>query len=401
MEIKYKKNKKTPAVVLGGLTLIRPLGLVSIPVIMIDDVEEISSTKSRYVEKYYILDTMKEDEYINFLIEKGKELYNYYGEKIVLYYGNDTDLNIIYTYSDVLSRYYLFLINEATIRESLIDKLRFYNLAIKNNFLIPKTMLLKKYLINPFNIRYPIIVKPRVTYVNSTKNNNSNIFKAHQKAIIFKDRKEAKSILNIKNYQNDFVVQEYIEGGDDNIYSFHGFADKNNGLIAFFAGKKIRTYPKFTGQSSYLELIKDEILLNLGKNIVKRLNFKGVLKIDFKKDIKSGDYYILEINARYNLWHYLGAINGVNIPLAAYNYLTTGEKLFSYNYKTTHKWLDLYIDYKAFKELKSRGEINIIKWIYSLLRHRKIYNVFSWRDPIPFIKWWIDWIKKRYLRLYQ
>jgi predicted ATP-grasp superfamily ATP-dependent carboligase len=52
---------------------------------------------------------------------------------------------------------------------------------------------------------------------------------------------------------------------------------------------------------------------SLGRNLVGSLKITGVLKADFKR-APDGRLYLLELNPRFNLWHHLGAVAGVNLP---------------------------------------------------------------------------------------
>jgi hypothetical protein len=47
--------------------------------------------------------------------------------------------------------------------------------------------------------------------------------------------------------------------------------------------------------------------------VLARLGVPGVAKLDFKRD-DPGRLHLLEINARFNLWHDPGAVAGVNLP---------------------------------------------------------------------------------------
>ena len=55
----------------------------------------------------------------------------------------------------------------------------------------------------------------------------------------------------------------------------------------------------------------------LGRELVAKLNFSGVAKFDFKR-APDGGLHLLEVNPRYNLWHYVGAVAGVNLPALVY-----------------------------------------------------------------------------------
>ena len=179
----------------------------------------------------------------------------------------------------------------------------------------------------------------------------------------------------------ELAFQEYVPGDDRSLWSFHGFADEKAELFASFIGRKIRTYPALTGDSSYLELAHDDELAALGREIVAKLRLKGPFKLDFKRHATNGRFYLLEINARYNLWHYLGAKNGVNLAAVAYDYLTQGERPAPMAARTTYRWLALDLDYRAFRE----SALGLLPWLGSLVARPKVYDLFAWSDPMPFI----------------
>ena len=51
--------------------------------------------------------------------------------------------------------------------------------------------------------------------------------------------------------------------------------------------------------------------------MTRRLGLRGVAKFDFKRDA-AGGLHLLEVNARFNLWHHAGARAGVNLPALVY-----------------------------------------------------------------------------------
>ena len=100
----------------------------------------------------------------------------------------------------------------------------------------------------------------------------------------------------------------------------------------------------------------------------------------------TGRFRVLEVNARYNLWHYLAAANGLNLPLTAYDYLVHGKRPAAPRpYRTTHRWLYLRSDWLAYRQLSARGELSLRQWLRSLLQGPKVCQIFSWRDPLPFL----------------
>jgi len=194
----------------------------------------------------------------------------------------------------------------------------------------------------------------------------------------------------LKAFTTDFVIQEYIEGEEDQIYSFHAYLNHQSEPLAYYVGQKIRTYPMHAGESTFIELINEPMIVDIGMDILKRIKFVGVVKIDFKKDAMRNRFYVLELNARYNLWNYLGAHCGINLPLLAYYDMTgAAHPPLQRDYKTGVRWLSFVNDVHAFYDMRDHGKLSVIGWLSSYLSP-KVYDVFSWKDPLPFL---IDFTK--------
>jgi predicted ATP-grasp superfamily ATP-dependent carboligase len=139
--------------------------------------------------------------------------------------------------------------------------------------------------------------------------------------------------------------------------------------------------------SSFLELAHNDAFTSVAREVAARVPLRGVFKMDFKRDSVSGDWRLLEVNARFNLWHHLGAANGINLPRIAYDYLVHGKRPQAMpRYRTTHRWLALRPDWRAYRELAARGELSLAGWLRSILQAPKVYDLFSWTDPVPFAR---------------
>jgi predicted ATP-grasp superfamily ATP-dependent carboligase len=208
-------------------------------------------------------------------------------------------------------------------------------------------------------------------------------FGQHGKARIYDSGRALLADLAALQLREEILIQEYIAGGDRDIWSFHGFADEHGCLLDWFVGRKIRTYPALTGESTYVELAHDAELAELGPRIAAALGLRGVFKIDLKREPRTGRLRVLEVNARYNLWHYLGAANGLNLPLTAYEYLVFGRRPQAPRpYVSTYRWINLRYDWAAYRELAASGELDLRQWLASL-SGPKVGQHFSWRDPLP------------------
>ena len=51
-----------------------------------------------------------------------------------------------------------------------------------------------------------------------------------------------------------------------------------------------------------------------------------------------------------------------------------------------YRWVDFGLDRAAYRELAARGESSLARWAWSLVSAPKVYSVFSWSDPWPFLR---------------
>jgi predicted ATP-grasp superfamily ATP-dependent carboligase len=142
------------------------------------------------------------------------------------------------------------------------------------------------------------------------------------------------------------------------------------------------------GESAFIEVVDAPGLEALGQGIARRCPLQGLFKMDFKRDPRDGRWFLLEINARASLWHYVGAANGVNLMRAAYEYLVQGLAPVPRRAGTRTRWLNLGLDAKASRQLRSRGELSWPGWIASLASPRMVYGLFAWHDPMPWVMHW-------------
>ena len=104
--------------------------------------------------------------------------------------------------------------------------------------------------------------------------------------------------------------------------------------------------------------------------------------MDFKRDPQTGRFYLLEINARCNLWLYMGARNGLNLARVFYDYLMSGRVPKARPYRARYRWLDFALDRAAYRELARQGKITRARWL-ATLASPKVYALFAWHDPAP------------------
>jgi predicted ATP-grasp superfamily ATP-dependent carboligase len=373
---------RPPALLLGGINLVRALGLARIPVIVASAERFTPAMASRYCSGRCALPPPAQREaVVERLLRAGELLTGALCTRVPLLYGDDDQLGLIQEYRDALSPYYAFVLSDPALSRALHSKQLFQALAERRNLPVPRRLDWSE--LAEFDA--PVLVKPKLKTDWDSSAVFSKLLGGAGKARIFADGRAVLREPLAQSLAGELAVQEYIPGDDRTLWSFHGFADERGKLLAWFIGRKIRTYPALTGDSSYLELAHDAGLAALGHGLVQRIGLKGVFKMDFKRHATSGQLYLLEVNARFNLWHYLGAKGGVNLARVAYDYVTRGVRSAPLQTRARYRWLSPRLDYLAYRALAARGELSGARWLASLLGSRKLYDLFAWTDPMPLL----------------
>ena len=366
-----------PVVLLGGLNVVRALGMAKIPVIIASSQRNTTSMASRYCAAMIELPPFADREaVVDTLVRAGRSLAARHGRPVPLFYDNDDRLALVQDYRAALAPHFALLLNEPALADALLEKSRFQDLAERLGLPVPRRLDWDALEREPG----PVLAKPRTRTAWDSSSVRLQLFGGEGKARVFASGREARAHPLVGQLADQLAFQEYVPGGDDALWSYHGFAAPGGEVLEWFVGRKIRTFPALTGDSSYLRLARNASLVGLGRRIAARLGLAGVFKMDFKRHPDTGRFYLFEINTRFNLWHYLGAVNGVNLPQVAYDFLTKKKYPERSEARTRYRWLDLQYDWKAYRQ-----SIGTAQWLWSLAQAPKVYNLFAWSDPAPFL----------------
>jgi hypothetical protein len=91
----------------------------------------------------------------------------------------------------------------------------------------------------------------------------------------------------------------------------------------------------------------------------------------------------------------MGAMNGVNLPLVAYEYLVHGNRAgHTRMVRPRYRWLNFKLDYLAYRDAAALGEMSLWAWLVSLLGSRKVFRLFSLSDPMPFLSRYLPFLAR-------
>ncbi len=388
-------SEKIPALVCGEIGLIRSLGEVGVPVYAGSYYKDHIAYYSKYVKKRLHFESSLSHDFVKQLVDLGK------AERRKMVFFSDDD-RVILTFSQYrgdLAPYYYFNLPDAEVVDSLLDKRKFALLAEQYDLPAPRSFIpssSEEVKCAGSKMEFPVIVKP-AHKDDWWDPKFKQLVGPYRKAIMCQDIDSLTDLYSkVAQINPAIVVQEYVEGDDNDLFSVNIYLCKNSDKLGYFIGHKQRVYPIHAGVATVVETIRNDEVGKLALDIMNKLGLRGHVNIQFKHDRRTGDYKIMEIHARNSLWAYLGTASGLNLAAMAYRDMVglNNPEVPVPHYGT--KWIDFNKDLKALFDYRKAGEITTSTWLKAYMG-RKAFHIHSLRDPKPFLMdtWFF---LKRYLR---
>lgn len=397
--IKSIKQYNVPlALVLGEIGLVQNLGRVGIPICVGSEMWDNPSTYSRYAQNHIFFSNYTSPEFIDELCEFGKSL----PDKAVLFSDDDHAILNIAQHQDRLEPYFMFTFPPAETVKKLLDKQLFCELIEQYDLPAPKSVTLSSIAelkAKPLSeLRYPCIIKPSFKQAWWGDDFDQEVGE-YQKAIKCMNHTElVEKYTKIAGINPHVVVQEFIEGGEDQLYSVNMYVGSDGSLRSYFIAQKLRTYPIQAGEGCYIVTVRDDEMIDMAMDVATKLELKGLLNIQFKRDQQTGKPVLLEVHTRNSVWSYLGTAAGANLAALYYQDLTGRQVIEQTEYQPGVTFIFLEKDIKAFLQNLKQRHISLRQWIGSYFG-KFVLGGYKWNDPLPILMnlWFI--IKRRVVRL--
>jgi len=253
------------ACVLGGVDLLRAIGVAGIPCVSVS-AEGALPRFSRFSRaSLRWRDPAREPEaLLAELVDFGRRT----AAPPVLFYQGDADTLFISRLRDRLAPYVRFVIPDAGLVEDLIDKGRFQSLARRLNLPVPPSTSLTpdRAPSRDIGVEFPALVKPLSRQLATWQP-----LAGHAKAVEVGSFGELEEVWRrAAAYGTRLLVQQLIPGDETRVESYHAYVDQGGRIVAAFTGRKVRTLPARFGQSTALELTDQTDLHSLGAELVGR-----------------------------------------------------------------------------------------------------------------------------------
>jgi D-aspartate ligase len=368
------------AVVVGGdyqgLGIARSLGRRGIPVYVLDD-QHCISRYSRYAKRMINVDNLLDErKTVDAVLEIGRR-FNLQGW--VLFPTRDETVAAFSRNRDELSQHFRVTTGEWASVEWAWDKKKTYDLASTLELPIPRTFRVTRAEdLASLHSCLPLAIKPSIKenffYATGVKAWRANTVEELRQFY----EKAANQIR-----PEEILIQEIIPGDGREQFSYCAFFQQGNPHSTLTA-RRMRQHPREFGRAStFVETVEAPVIERLAERFLKAINFHGLVEVEFKRDMRNGEYKLLDVNARTWGYHSIGSACGIDFP-----YLAFADQLGLSTEQTSAPpgigWLRLLTDVPTAISDLAHGSLGLRAYLRSL-RSARVDAVFSWNDPLPFL----------------
>jgi D-aspartate ligase len=370
----------TPVVLLGegyaGATMmavVRSLGRHDVRVSVFSPHPRSPARYSRYCRYFRAPDTVREPEALQKLLIEHAKVLPY---QPLLFPVGDAEVMFLSDRAEELSPYFRFNIASAQLLHGLANKQTQYTIAAKSAVSIPVTYFgLNSTNLHKHAVQFPVVIKPIY----------SHLWPWRGKTKAFSAENIAQLEIRLKELEGrniPVIVQSIIPGPPSELYTVVVYISKNQTRPVVASLRKLRHFPLDFGFGSLNETVHIDSLEEQVVRFLSTIGFTGVCGLEFKRDLRDGQFKFIEINARFELAHHLVATAGIDVAKAMYADLTGCHLGTDEPYQVGMRWICLTLDLKASHALFVSGDLSFADWMRSM-RNVRTEALLTWDDPLP------------------
>ena len=380
-------QESTPVLILSAHTIalgvVRALSAKGIPLYLVSYEKKDMAHKSKHVKETFFLPHPEKETsgFIKGLLGIGEKI-----GRAVVFAVDDPTLTVLSKSHDVLKAAFILPSPGWSVIKSIINKDLTYEIAEREGIPCPKTRRLdistplRPELLQGFT--FPCLIKPvqSHTYYDAFK----------IKMTVVNDIEALEAEFNrCREREIEITVQEIISGNARQGFNFNSLC-YNGQIQQGFTAHKIRMTADGYGIPTVVKSCEMvDKLREYSETLLTAIGYEGYSCIEYKYDERDGLYKLLEVNGRYNRSSLLSVKLGVNFPWIEYNHLIHGRSIAQHSYQTGVYYIDEFKDLQVNLKSLLRGKQNMFAFLRPYCS-RRIFAVFSIRDPAPFFKHALD-----------
>ena len=359
-----------------SLGLLRALAQQHVPTCLIDW-ELCISRFSRYAGRFFACPPVSHEmEFLDFI----RNLAVRQGMRGWLIYPDD-DMAMVFVarHKKELEEYYRVPGPSWEVVQLAWDKRLAHQLAERLGIPIPRTFYPRNVdELNGLDIEFPAIIKPAIRD-NLLEKTGKKAVRVGSLAELVQEYLKVAAVID----SSEIMVQEFIPGGADNLYSFGSLYRDGQVLGKVIARRARQRPPDFGRNTTYAETVNIPELEEMATRLLGAMGYNGVSEVEFMWDPRDEKYKFIEMNARFWAWHSLAMAAGVNLPYLLYLDML-GQRVQTNGFEEGVKWFRLITDLPTSIVQMAKGRMRPGAY-FSTWKGKKTFAALSWSDPLPFL----------------
>lgn len=390
--------KDITALVLGleinGLSVVRSLGRSRVQVIGMDsDLEQVTAL-SKYLLGRIKTDDIRGPSMIDSLIKLGEG-----GRKYAIIPTMEACVLNLSEARDRLPENLIYRLPDKEMTQKLLHKGSFRKLCAEHDLLSPAFAVVRnKTELEAAleNFRFPLVMKGTLKKMGAAP--KASFVKDRDQALAAYDVQAADRVQgghdakvaddsgegDVSKDGGEMILEEWIPGGDNDVYFCLQSYGADSQLLASFMGRKIRQWPPRVGGTASAEPADLPEVEEMTTRFFKAVGFKGIGSMEYKFDARDKRYYAIEPTVgRTDFQSGIAPANRVNIPLAAFAEMA-GEPVEMKKFPHRVKWVNPVADARSAEYYMDCGELTRAEWKKSL-SGACVSSLFAIDDPGPWV----------------
>lgn len=364
-------------VIIGGhiqaLGLARQVAKKQVEVVLLLDTAWAVARFSRYVTKIVYYQTPEELHLQIMQLQLSHKA-------TLLFPTNDEAVEVLSNHYEEYNTHFAMGIPNPSIVELFNNKRNAYQYVANNGIPCPKCWYpntIDEVRQIATTLEYPVVVKPAVMY--------SFHATFGKKAYRCDNAEELETIFQriaAVNYPIDTIlIQEFLSGGPNHLYSYGVFAVDGESKAAVTANRIRQNPMDFGNSTTFAQTCHVPQIEEQSIKLLQLVNYFGLGEVEWMYDPQSGTYKFLEINTRAWKWHTISNQLGFSFIGAMIDYYN-GKDTAPIQSNEIVGWVERLTDWTVVTKeyIKRRMYLKDVCQTYKMPKENAVWQ---WSDPLP------------------
>ncbi|HEY1624426.1 MAG TPA: hypothetical protein VGG16_11565 [Streptosporangiaceae bacterium] len=301
----------------GGVAVVRTLGRLGVPVYAVTEDRWTPTAVSRYCAGRFVwrVTGREEPEHLVALLRSVAERI---GHRTVVVPADDEAAVLVAEHAESLAPWFFLPAVPAGLPRELASKQRLFELCRRHDVPTPATAFpasAAEVAAFAQTATFPVVVKDAEPWVRRRAP-----VAGHTTVV-----RDARGLLAMipASGRPGVILQEYIPREHAQDWFTHLYCDANSDCLCMFTGVKVRSWPPHSGASAASYHLANPELAQLTAGFCKKVGFRGIGDLDWRLDLRDGNYKLVDFNPRMgNQFRLFETAQGVDVVRALHLDLT-------------------------------------------------------------------------------